>query len=178
MRKGAEVYYLHGDHLGSTSLTTDATGAIVAQSSYLPYGQERWTSGAAQTDFTFTGQRNDLSTHLIEMGARWYDPYLNRWISADTMVPQAGNPQSLNRYSYVLNRPLQGGDPSGHDGPYPFDPFTGEITDPLYELRAMWNYAGDVIHQKVEAVNNTANSIASSLPGQADASVWSIGASG
>jgi hypothetical protein len=70
MRKGGVLYYLHGDHLGSTSLTTDASGNPVAQSRYLPYGQERWTSGPARTDFTFTGQRADLSTHLIEMDAR------------------------------------------------------------------------------------------------------------
>jgi RHS repeat-associated protein len=56
----------------------------VAQSRYLPYGQERWTDGPAQTDFTFTRQRNDNYTHLIEMGARWYDPYLNRFVSPDT----------------------------------------------------------------------------------------------
>jgi RHS repeat-associated protein len=96
MRKGYAVFYLHGDHLGSTSLTTNINGGIVAQSRYLPYGQERWTSGPAQTGFTFTGQRADLSTHLIEMGARWYDPYLNRWISPDSIVPQPGNPQTLN----------------------------------------------------------------------------------
>ena len=71
MRRGAGLYYLHGDHLGSTSLTTDASGNPVAQARYLPYGQERWTSGPAQTDFTLTGQRNDNYTRLIEMGARW-----------------------------------------------------------------------------------------------------------
>jgi hypothetical protein len=60
MRRGDEVYYLHGDHLGSTSLTTDANGAKVAETRYLPYGQERWTAGgAAVTDFGFTGQRKD-----------------------------------------------------------------------------------------------------------------------
>jgi hypothetical protein len=53
MRKGYAVYYLHGDHLGSTSLTTNISGGIVAQSRYLPYGQERSAWGAAQTDFTF-----------------------------------------------------------------------------------------------------------------------------
>ncbi len=40
MRKGPGLYYLHGDHLGPTSLTTNASGVIVAQSRYLPYGQE------------------------------------------------------------------------------------------------------------------------------------------
>jgi RHS repeat-associated protein len=89
----------------------------VAQARHLPYGQERWTDSPAQTDFTFTGQRADNYTHLIEMGARWYDPYLNRWISADTIVPQPGDPQSLNRYSYVHNNALRYVDPSGHGGP-------------------------------------------------------------
>jgi hypothetical protein len=54
----------------SVSLTTDATGNPVAQARYLPYGQERWTDGTLPTDFTFTGQRTDNYTHLIEIGAR------------------------------------------------------------------------------------------------------------
>jgi hypothetical protein len=49
------------------------------------------------------------------MGARWYDPALGRFISPDSIVPQPGNPQSLNRYSYVLNNPLKYTDPSGHE---------------------------------------------------------------
>jgi RHS repeat-associated protein len=93
----------------------------VAQSRYLPYGQERWTDGPAQTDFTFTGQRADNYTHLIEMGARWYDPQLNRWISPDSIVPQASNPQAWNRYAYVANNPLRFSDPTGHC----WDPITG-----------------------------------------------------
>ncbi len=47
-------------------------------------------------------------------GARYYDAGLGRFISADTIVPSAGNPQSLNRYAYVLNNPLKYTDPTGH----------------------------------------------------------------
>jgi RHS repeat-associated protein len=114
MHKGGVLYYLHGDHLGSTSLTTDASGGIVAQARYLPYGQERWITGTLTTDFGFTGQRSDNYTHLIEMGTRWYDPQLNRWISPDSIVPQPGDPQNLNRFSYVLDNPVRHRDPSGH----------------------------------------------------------------
>jgi hypothetical protein len=57
------LYYLHGDHLGSTSLTTDKDGVIVAQSRYLPYGQERWITGTLTTDFGFTGQRADTGKY-------------------------------------------------------------------------------------------------------------------
>jgi len=48
------------------------------------------------------------------MGAREYDPSLGRWLSADTIVPDPANPQSFNRYAYVLNNPLRYTDPTGH----------------------------------------------------------------
>lgn len=47
------------------------------------------------------------------MGARWYDPQVSRWLSPDTIVPSPANPQSLNRYSWVLNNPLLYIDPTG-----------------------------------------------------------------
>ncbi len=46
--------------------------------------------------------------------ARYYDPTLARFTSADTIVPGAGNPQSLNRYAYVRNNPTKLTDPTGH----------------------------------------------------------------
>jgi hypothetical protein len=45
---------------------------------------------------------------------RYYDPTLGRFVSADTIVPEPGNPQSLNRYAYVKNNPLRYVDPSGN----------------------------------------------------------------
>jgi len=47
-------------------------------------------------------------------GARLYSPSLGRFISADTIAPSPGNPQDLNRYSYVRNNPLKYCDPNGH----------------------------------------------------------------
>ena len=49
------------------------------------------------------------------MGARWVDPALSHWLSADTLVPEPGKPQAFNRYSYVYNNPLRYVDPSGYD---------------------------------------------------------------
>jgi len=48
--------------------------------------------------------------------ARYYDPGLGRFISADTIAPGFANPQNRNRYSYVLNNPLKYTDPTGHCG--------------------------------------------------------------
>jgi hypothetical protein len=50
----------------------------------------------------------------MHYGARYYLPGLARFASADTMVPGAGNPQALNRFSYSLSNPLKYTDPSGH----------------------------------------------------------------
>jgi hypothetical protein len=48
------------------------------------------------------------------MHARWYAPYLNRWTQPDTLVPNPGRPQNLNRYTYVGGSPVCLSDPSGH----------------------------------------------------------------
>ncbi len=115
MRHGGVVQYLHGDHLGSTSLTTDENGGMVARQLYHPYGTTRYSEGTLATDFGFTGQRNVAGIGLMDYNARFYDPALGRFISADTIVPDLANPQSLNRYSYVYNNSLKYNDPSGHN---------------------------------------------------------------
>ncbi len=114
MRQGDVVYFIHSDHLGSTSLTTDITGTLVAETRYLPYGEERWITGTLVTDFTFTGQRAERGFGLMDYNARYYDPYLNRFISPDSIIPSTGNPQALDRYAYTYNNPLKYNDPSGH----------------------------------------------------------------
>ena len=81
--------YLHGDHLGSVSLATNAAGQKVSEQRYKPYGEVRWASGAGMptdpsTDritgplragFTFTSQRAS-SYGTIFMSAREYLPSL------------------------------------------------------------------------------------------------------
>jgi RHS repeat-associated protein len=91
-----DVFWLHGDHLGSTSFTTDEEGDVVARQLYYPFGETRWVTGTLSTDFGFTGQRDDAYTQLYQMGARWYDGGIGRWISPDSIIPDPTNPQSLN----------------------------------------------------------------------------------
>jgi len=108
----SELTYLHGDHLGSASLATDDAGAQVSALRYYPYGETR--SGAMPTNYQFTGQRRESGLGLYDYNARYYDPYLNRFIQADSIVPSPGNPQSLNRYAYCYNNPLKHIDVDGH----------------------------------------------------------------
>jgi len=121
--------YLHGDHLGSASLATNASGAKVSEQRYLPYGGTR--SGSMPTDRQFTGQRWEASLGFYDYVARQFDPALGRFLQADTIVPNPANPQSLNRYSYTLGNPLRYTDPSGHLTEEQINRWTGGRFDKL-----------------------------------------------
>jgi RHS repeat-associated protein len=120
------LYYLHSDHLGSTSVTTcgsSSCGGVetaIARQWYYPFGTVRGSSGTLPTQRTFTGQysHDPGLGSLMHFGARMYSPALGRFVSADSIVPGAGNPQALNRYALVFNNPLKYIDPSGHDPHY------------------------------------------------------------
>ena len=120
MREGNEVYYLHGDHLGTTSLTAKQEcvssvcfPTIHSQRRHHPYGLERWSHGMSPTDFGFNAQREE-SFGMQDYIGRFYHAGIGRFASADVIVPDFSNPQNLNRYMYVLGNPLRFVDPTGH----------------------------------------------------------------
>ncbi|MGB0911200.1 MAG: RHS repeat-associated core domain-containing protein, partial [Nitrospirales bacterium] len=110
--------YFHPDHLGSTSVLTDSHGVSEQDVAYYPYGETRTdtstTTPVLDIAYKYTGKEQDDSTGLYFYEARYYDPVLGRFISADTIVPDPLDPQTLNRFSYVLNNPLKLIDPSGN----------------------------------------------------------------
>jgi RHS repeat-associated protein len=116
-RNAAGVLYYHQDHVHSTRLVTDASGAVANRYHYAAYGAKRGFSETVANDVTTFGARDDdddTDTALVYMNARWYDPRLGKFLSADSIVPSLYDPQALNRYSYVLNDPMNYWDPSGH----------------------------------------------------------------
>jgi RHS repeat-associated protein len=112
------LYWIQGDQLGSASLTTNITGTIVSEQRYYPFGETRWVSSTMPTDRLFTGQRSELYAQgfspIYDFGGRFFSPLLGRFLSADSIIPRPGDPQSYNRYSYASNSPLTRIDPSGH----------------------------------------------------------------
>ena len=106
--------YLYNDHLGSVTAVSDLTGQQIGKTTtYLPFGSYR-TRANGTTDRGYTGHKHNDNLGLIYMNARYYVPGIGRFASADTIVPDPTNPQSFNRYIYVLNNPLRLIDPSGH----------------------------------------------------------------
>ncbi|MEW5986447.1 MAG: RHS repeat-associated core domain-containing protein [Chloroflexota bacterium] len=110
------LYYVYTDHLGSTSRLSNSSGILVSGSDarYLPFGKYRVTPTAGLTDRGFTGHLHNDPLGLVYMNARYYVPYINRFLSADTIVPDPKNPQTFNRYAYALNNPIRYTDPTGH----------------------------------------------------------------
>ena len=112
VKRGSTLYHLHGDHLGSTSLTTRGSSETASRADFA-YGAERSSSGDLQTDRTFTGQKRD-ATGLMYYNARDYDPALGTFVSPDSMVPGAGQVINYNRFLYARGNPLKYSDPSGY----------------------------------------------------------------
>ena len=112
------VFYMLSDHLKSTSALVARNGVLNVKYFYYPYGARRGVPFNTITAKHFTGQYHETSLPggegLSFYNARWYDPRLGRFLSADTIVPNPSNPQDLNRFAYVRNNPLRYVDPSGH----------------------------------------------------------------
>jgi RHS repeat-associated protein len=112
LRKDGVLNFIIGDHLGSSSLTTDADGNELASMRYKAWGETRLATGSMNTDYEFTGQRTVAEIGLHFYNARWYDSSLSRFAQADSIIPPGV--QGLDRYAYVNNSPLNYVDPSGH----------------------------------------------------------------
>ncbi|MGH3849308.1 MAG: RHS repeat domain-containing protein, partial [Pseudonocardiaceae bacterium] len=119
-----QARYFHKDHLGSVSVITDQTGAVVERLSYDPFGKRRNLDGTNDTGNVLAGATDNKgytehehldNVGLIHMNGRVYDPNAARFISADPYINSPDDGQSYNRYSYVLNNPLAYTDPTGFE---------------------------------------------------------------
>ena len=116
-------YYLHRDNIGSTVAITNSAGTAIERLAYEPFGKRRAVDGASDptdaikginTDRGFTDHEHLDDLALIHMNGRVFDPLIGRFLSADSNVQHFDDLQSLNRYSYVFNNPLNTRDPTGY----------------------------------------------------------------
>ncbi len=126
-----EIGFTHRDRLGSVATISDENGNLKEHRSFDPFGKPRkgdfvepsqntFTSITGLTQMNRTTERGftdheHLDDHeLIHMNGRAYDYNLGRFLSVDPFVQAPGNSQSMNPYSYIMNNPLAGTDPSGY----------------------------------------------------------------
>jgi len=81
------LVYLFDDHLGSTTVAANPDGTLYSKQLYTPWGDFRYTTGTPPSKYRFTGQMLESAIGLYYYNARYYDPYLGRFISPDSIVP-------------------------------------------------------------------------------------------
>ncbi len=114
-----QVRFYHPDHLGSSSVMTDADGRLIRRASYSPWGQDRGVQASVEDaggnlipafvpNLQFNFKEKDAAG-FYDYGARLYNPVTGRWLSPDSEVTDG-----RNRYAYTGNNPWTRVDPTGH----------------------------------------------------------------
>jgi RHS repeat-associated protein len=113
---GTSADYHVTDALGSIVAVTDPSGAAAQTYSYDPWGNTT-TSGVTGFDdnpWRYAAGYQDNNTGLIKYGTRYYDPTIGRWTQPDPLPGNITHPNTINRYTYAGNNPVNNTDPSGY----------------------------------------------------------------
>ena len=149
------LHYYVTDHLGSTRLVLNDIGELEMRYAYMPFGEFRIQDGPSEEYFRFLFNGNEMdASGLYDYNARSYRPEMGTFLQPDSVIPDFASPQSLNRYSYVMNNPLKYIDPTGNvsedydeyddfGDPDPGD-FFGEPEEPDLEV-----YDDDLLKKKI-----------------------------
>ncbi len=133
------TYYRHPDWLGSSRIASTPSRTLYYDGAYAPFGESYSETGT--TDRNFTGQNQDMASDLYDFLDREYHPTQGRWLQPDPAglgAVDPTNPQSWNRYAYVVGTPLEATDQLGlyFDNPgtqtFSGGPCTTTITYTIY----------------------------------------------
>ena len=102
----AEVSYNNSWYTLGGALSKKA----VTTKSYTPFGEQ---IGEAVSGFGYNGEYYNAATGMVYLRARFYEPAMNRFSQKDIVRGSITAPNSLNRYTYVQNDPINFIDPSG-----------------------------------------------------------------
>jgi RHS repeat-associated protein len=124
------THYMLSDHLGSIAAITDGSAATTVSESFSAFGTRRnpstWSgiptcpdlcdiAAISREGYTGHDAIGGVSMGLNHMNGRVQDAITGRFLSPDPYIPDPGNTQSYNRYTYVNNNPLSRVDPTGFD---------------------------------------------------------------
>jgi RHS repeat-associated protein len=108
------LYYYHSDHLSSAGYITDTKGNVSQYIAYMPFGETfAEQHGDWDSPYKFNAMEKDNETGLYYFGARYYDPVISVWISAD---PLTEKDLRFSPYQFANNNPLSFTDPDGRTG--------------------------------------------------------------
>ncbi|WP_433588527.1 RHS repeat domain-containing protein [Pseudomonas koreensis] len=106
-QKPDQLRYTLNDHLGACVMELDQQAQVISHEGYYPFGATAWLAARSAIEVSerfvrYAGKEMDV-TGLYYYGARYYAPWLQRWISADP----AGDVDGLNLYAMTSNNPLR-----------------------------------------------------------------------
>jgi len=108
------IRYQMSNHLGSASLELDDQAQIISYEEYAPYGSSTYQAVRSQTEtakrYRYTGKERDEESGLYYHGARYYAPWIGRWISCDPIGVKSGQ---IDLYVYARSNPIIFYDPTG-----------------------------------------------------------------
>jgi RHS repeat-associated protein len=101
------VRYQFSNHLGSAGLELDDQAQIISYEEYYPYGSTSYQAGKSGSEvslkrYRYTGKERDEESGLNYHGARYYGPWLGRWLSTDPV----GIVDHINMYVFGRNNPI------------------------------------------------------------------------
>ena len=127
-----QTYWVHPDHLGSSSVITNQSGATTNWYEYMPFGEMlmEQSSNEYNNPYKYNGKELDEATQLYYYGARYMDPKTSIWLSVDPLAVYSpvmetefyGDGQhnggvfysgNLNPYIYTYQNPIKYIDPNG-----------------------------------------------------------------
>jgi RHS repeat-associated protein len=112
---GASAFIDHADAVGSTTMETDPSGAVVWDVTHYPWGQVLAQGGTRQS-VVWAGLDWQVNDPAIPSASREYNFRDYRWMTPDpggVKVVKLDNPQTWNMYAYVGNNPTSRNDPGG-----------------------------------------------------------------
>ncbi|MGI8551874.1 MAG: RHS repeat-associated core domain-containing protein, partial [Dehalococcoidia bacterium] len=144
---GTPSYYL-GDALGSVRGQSGMTGTLSGGADYDVFGAAR-TGSSLSSSFSFAGEQSDPETGFSFLRSRSLNPGTGRFLSADSVTPNADGTQGYNPYAYVANNPTTSVDPTGHDA-------FGDTLGALRQGPPVLQQALDAAMRGAQALNNVA----------------------
>ncbi len=111
--EGTAAYFLT-DQVDSVAHVLDEGAHTLSRMQYEPYGETFAQRGSLDFAPKYNSQELDRETNFYFYNARYYDPEIGRFTSADTVIDGARSTQGWNRFSYVAGNPIGAKDPTGH----------------------------------------------------------------
>ena len=134
------VRYQLVNHLGSVCLELDRDGKVASYEEYTPYGSSSCFAISDASDmrkrYRYSGEELDELSGLYYYGARYYAPWLGRWLNPDP----AGTIAGLNLYSFLVGNPISHTDVGGM---VPIKPNSGNYTSRLRK-RKKFSYSAQM----------------------------------